>query len=104
MTEFLGRVRYERRAAVDARGYRNGYGKPRMLTTPMGTIEVRRPRVRGEGRFESRILPLFVRRTQEVSALLPELYLHGLAEGTLTWPCGVFWGRRRLFRPPPWRA
>ncbi|MCV5334506.1 transposase, partial [Escherichia coli] len=32
-TEFLGRARYERRAAVDACGYRNGYGKPRKLTT-----------------------------------------------------------------------
>jgi len=37
--------------------------------------------VRGlEERFESRILPLFARRTREVSDLLPELYLHGLAE------------------------
>ncbi len=83
VTELLGRVRYQRRAAVDApAGYRNGYGKPRKLTTPMGTLTLRRPRVRGlEERFESRILPLFVRRTKEVSELLPELYLHGLAEG-----------------------
>jgi len=27
------------------------------------------------------VLPLFARRTQEVGALLPELYLHGLAQG-----------------------
>jgi transposase-like protein len=83
VTELLGRVRYQRRATVDApAGYRNGYGKPRKLTTPMGTITLRRPRVRGlEERFESRILPLFARRTEEVSELLPELYLHGLAEG-----------------------
>jgi len=76
---------------VDASGYRNGYGKPRKLTTPMGTIEVRRPRLRGvEERFESRILPLFVRRTREVSDLLPELYLHGLAEGDFDLaPCGL---------------
>ena len=41
-----------------------------------------RPRVRGvEERFESRVLPLFARRTKELGALLPELYLHGLAEG-----------------------
>ncbi|WP_243123900.1 transposase [Thermaerobacter sp. FW80] len=60
VTELLGRVRYPRRAAVDApAGYRNGYGKPRKLTTPMGTLTLRRPRVRGlEERFESRILPL----------------------------------------------
>ena len=37
VTELLGRVRYQRRAAVDApAGYRNGYGKPRKLTTPHG--------------------------------------------------------------------
>ncbi len=83
VTEFLGRARYQRRAAVDApQGYRNGYGKPRKLTTPVGTISLRRPRVRDvEERFRSRILPLFARRMREVSDLLPELYLHGLAEG-----------------------
>ena len=47
-----------------------------------GTIELRRPQVRGlEQRFESRILPLFVRRTEQVGELLPQLYLHGLAQG-----------------------
>ena len=46
-----------------------------------GTITLRRPRVRGvEERFESRVLPLFARRTKELGALLPQLYLHGLAE------------------------
>ena len=40
-----------------------------------GTIMLRRPRVRGvEERFESRVLPLFARRTKELGALLPELY------------------------------
>lgn len=83
IADLLGRARHQRRQAVDAApGYRNGYGKPRRLTMGCGTITVRRPRVRGlEERFTSRILPLFARRTQEVSALLPELYLHGLSEG-----------------------
>ena len=83
VTELLGRRKSERRAAVDApEGYRNGYGKPRRLATSIGTITVQRPRVRGlEERFVSRVLPLFARRTKEVGALLPELYLHGLAEG-----------------------
>lgn len=83
VTELLGRVKSARRAAVDAPpGYRNGSGKPRRLALTSGTITVRRPRVRGlEERFESRALPLFARRTQEVGALLPELYLHGLAQG-----------------------
>jgi hypothetical protein len=34
-----------------------------------------------EARFESRLLPLFKRRTEEVGRLLPQLYLHGLAHG-----------------------
>jgi transposase-like protein len=83
MTGLLGRRRHERQAAVDAApGYRNGFGKPRRLSVSCGTITIRRPRVRGlEARFESRVLPLFKRRTEEVGRLLPELYLHGLAQG-----------------------
>ncbi len=81
--DLLGRRKSERRQAVDsAPGYRSGYGKPRRLTLSSGTVTVQRPRVRGLAqRFESRLLPLFARRTPEVSALLPELYLHGLALG-----------------------
>jgi putative transposase len=83
ITELLGRPKSVRRAAVDApHGLRNGYGKPRRLSLSMGTITVRRPRVRGLGdRFVSRVLPLFQRRTREVGELLPQLYLHGLALG-----------------------
>ena len=83
VTELLDREKSERRAGIDRpEGYRNGYGKPRRLAMSSGTITLRRPRVRGvEERFESRVLPLFARRTKEVGALLPELYLHGLAEG-----------------------
>ncbi len=83
VTELLGRDKSERRKDVDAApGYRNGHGKPRHLTLSQGTIAVRRPRVRGlEGRFESRVLPLFKRQTKEVTELLPQLYLHGLAQG-----------------------
>jgi transposase-like protein len=80
--QLLGRRRSQRRSPIDPQpGYRNGYGKPRKLALSNGTIVLRRPRIRGlEERFESRILPLFKRRTQEVGNLLPELYLHGLAE------------------------
>ncbi len=83
ITELLGRERSGRRRDVDAPlGYRNGYGKQRRLSMQAGTIEIRRPRVRGlEERFESRVLPLFERRTREVGHLLPELYLHGLSQG-----------------------
>jgi len=83
LEQALGRGRYERREGIDAApGYRNGYGKPRRLALSSGTVTVRRPRARGlDARFESRLLPLFKRRTEEVGRLLPELYLHGLAQG-----------------------
>jgi transposase-like protein len=86
LTDFLGRNKSERLDQVDeCRVYRNGHGRPRKLTMTSGTIEVKRPRLRGdaelEERFKSRLLPLFTKRTKEVDALLPELYLHGLSEG-----------------------
>lgn len=84
VSEFLGRAKSQRRAEPEEApaGYRNGYGKPRKVALTAGTIEVRRPRVRNlEQRFESRVLPLFKRRSHELGAMLPQLYLHGLASG-----------------------
>ena len=85
VTDFLGGRRKSQRkssAEGDPKGYRNGYGKPRNLTLASGTVEVRRPRVRDvEERFESRVLPLFERRTKESAELVVQLYLHGLAGG-----------------------
>ena len=83
VTQLLRRRKHERRQGVDApEGYRNGYGKARGLTLSCGTIRVRQPRLRDlEEHFESRVLPLFAKRTREMRDLIPELYLHGLAEG-----------------------
>src|ERR1051326_578101 len=69
VTELLGRTKSQRRAGVDAPdGSRNGYGKPRKLCLSIGTVEVRRPRVRGlEKRFESRLLPRFQRHTPAIA-------------------------------------
>ncbi len=78
----LGRVRSERRDPDSPPGYRNGYGKDRHLSTSIGTLSVRRPRVRNTPEpFVSRVLPLFRRRTKEIGQLLPQLYLHGLSSG-----------------------
>ena len=82
VTEFLGRAKSQRRSEDDVAGYRNGYGKPRRIALSSGTVSVRRPRMRNLGdRFESRVLPLFKRRSQELGELLPRLYLHGLSSG-----------------------
>jgi putative transposase len=56
----LGRVRSERRDPGSPPGYRNGYGKERRLSTSVGTVALRRPRVRNtEEPFLRRVLPLF---------------------------------------------
>ena len=82
VNEFIGRVKSERHIGSGRRVYRNGHGKIRNFGMIGGTIQVRRPRVRNsEERFESRILPLFHRKSKELGAMLPELYLHGLAKG-----------------------
>ncbi len=85
VTEWLGREKSQRRAhPQEEPGYRNGYGKLRRFTLSMGTVEIRRPRVRNlDERFISKVLPLFKRQTKQVRDLIPELYLHGLASGVV---------------------
>ncbi|MET9978982.1 IS256 family transposase [Streptomyces microflavus] len=69
---------------------RNGYHRPRKVTTVAGAIEVRAPRVNdkrtddatGERqRFSSAILPPWCRKSPKISEVLPLLYLHGLSSG-----------------------
>ncbi len=82
VAEFLGRGKSERIRGIDIpRNYRNGKGKTRKLALMNGTIKVRRPRLRDIEGFESKVLPLFKRRTKELGEMLPELYLHGLSNG-----------------------
>lgn len=86
LTEALGRSKSARREKVSPvdppQGSRNGYGKARKLGMMNGTITLRRPRARDLAeRFESKVLPLFKRRTRELDGMLPDLYLHGLSTG-----------------------
>lgn len=83
LTEFLGRKKSERiKGKIDIPcEYRNGKGKRRKLALLSGTITIRRPRLRKAEGFDSKILPLFKRRSKEIGQMLPELYLHGLAKG-----------------------
>ena len=62
VSEFLGRVRYER--TEEPVSYRNGY-EPRRVVTTAGPVERERPRVRNarELGLESRILGRHVART-----------------------------------------
>jgi putative transposase len=101
VTERLGRAKSERKMnPSEQSGYRNGYGKRRRFTLSLGTIEIRRPRVRNlDERFEPRVLPLFKRHTEQVRELIPELYLHGLARGDFELALRELLGEGRHYRP-----
>src|SRR6267378_2721604 len=63
---------------------RNGYLLERAILTGIGPVLVKVPRVRdhsGQGiRFESKLVPAYVRRAKSVDALLPWLYLRGIVQ------------------------
>jgi putative transposase len=74
--------------ALDDQGHRlvvrNGHTPERTIQTGLGDIPVKRPRVDAEGnrmRFESKILPPYLRRTGAIEELLPWLYLKGVSTG-----------------------
>jgi transposase-like protein len=67
---------------------RNGYLPERRVTTGIGPVRVRQPRVRDRRpqkdqtlTFHSRILPRYLRKTRSVEDLVPWLYLRGISTG-----------------------
>ena len=70
-----------------ARLVRHGHLPEREVTTGIGTVSVKVPRVRdrGEGaekiRFTSTILPPYLRKAKSIEELLPWLYLKGISTG-----------------------
>lgn len=66
---------------------RNGYLPARDVLTTVGPVKVRVPKVRdrsGAGvKFNSTLVPPFVRRSQRMSAALPWLYLKGVSSGDM---------------------
>ena len=72
----------------DDRGHRrvvrNGSMPERDLVTGVGPVRIKQPRVhdrRAGHAFASRLLPPFMRRTPSIDALIPVLYLKGIATG-----------------------
>lgn len=85
---YVERLRGERDADGRALVVRNGKGKPRQVTVGSGTVTLEAPRVNdkrvvdGEKqKFTSEILPPYLRRSKNVSEVLPLLYLRGLSTG-----------------------
>lgn len=94
---FLGRKRY-RRGSRTRQGYRNGCST-RTVKTLAGEVTVHKPKVRDtEQVFESQILRAWQRRCDELSALIPGLYLEGLSTRDFQRALGVFWGESGLSR------
>ena len=67
---------------------RHGQARPRRLPVGAGTVTIAAPRVNAQRvlhgtrqKFTSAILPPYVRRSGNVSAVLPLLYLQGLSTG-----------------------
>lgn len=69
---------------------RNGYLPERSITTPLGPVPVKQPRVRDrrpEGereKFTSPLLPPYLRKAKSVEELIPFLYLKGVSTGDFT--------------------
>jgi transposase-like protein len=88
------------RATVDEHGRRlvarNGRLPQRELTTGIGPLAVKQPRVRdrrdGE-KFTSAILPPYLRRLPSIDALIPALYLQGVSTGDFTEALSAILGR-----------
>jgi len=83
-----------RRQVQDARGrqqvVRNGYLPERSITTGVGQVKIRQPRVHDRRTneeaepFSSKILPPYLRKTKSIEELLPWLYLKGISTGNFT--------------------
>jgi len=73
----------------------NGHARPREVMTGAGMVEVTSPRVddRRDGkRFASAILPPYMRRSPNVTEVLPILYLRGLSTSDFAPALQVFFG------------
>ena len=88
---FLEKYQY----ALDGNGsrqvVRNGHHLSRKIVTGAGQLDVRCPRVDDrvldrvkEPRFRSSLIPAYLRRTKNIEALVPALYLKGISTGDFT--------------------
>ena len=70
---------------------RNGYHKARQLVTGSGQLDIQPPRVDDralrkteEPRFQSSLIPPYLKRTQNIEEFVPYLYLKGISTGDFT--------------------
>ena len=86
--DFLARFAEQKDSIGNKRVVRNGYLPGRNIQTGIGDIPVKVPRVRDRGdseetiKFNSVIVPPYLRRSKTIESLLPLLYLKGISTGS----------------------
>jgi len=87
INQFIEGFRSKKTAEGKQRIIRNGYLPERQVTTGIGSVSVKAPRLRdlqkGDGRirFSSSILPPYLRKTKSIEEFIPWLYLKGISAG-----------------------
>lgn len=88
VTDFINRHGNLTTAEGKAAVVRNGYLPERTIQTGLGNIEVRVPKVRdrsGSGiKFNSGLVPPYLKRARNMEEFLPWLYLRGVSTGDFT--------------------
>ncbi len=85
LTDLLARYKEFKTEAGQQAVVRNGYLPKREIQTGLGDISVRLPKVRdrsGNGiKFNSMLVPPYLKRTKSIEEFLPWLYLKGISTG-----------------------
>jgi len=72
--------KYAKTSADEFRGYRNGHQRERVVSTAVGGLTVRVPRVADNSeKFESKLVKPYQRRSEGLNNLFPKLFIEGLA-------------------------
>lgn len=100
---FLAKWSSEKLANGQQRVVRHGHLPEREVLTALGSVKVRKPRIRVRGgngtakqkkeiSFKSLILPNYLRRSKDIDEMLPYLYLKGISLGNMADALGGLWG------------
>jgi len=84
LEELLGRYS-EHKVGGKQAVVRNGYLPKRTIQTGLGDVEVQLPKIRDKSKqgikFNSLLIPPYLKRTESIEELLPVLYLKGISTG-----------------------
>lgn len=78
--EFLQRAKYDKSNIDEFRGYRNGHHRERVVSTAVGGLRVKVPRVSDNvEKFKSKLVEPYQRRSAGLNNLFPKLFIEGLS-------------------------